>query len=171
MEQSIFARDLLRRFRYEDYVGKRLTNRAGDTKTIRMTYASAELSFKLSEVRNLTFGESSGIFNVTTLPSMGSSIGTFGGRVISGGIVNGKATSLVKPAYPPAARAVGASGSVNVQVVIDEEGKVIAATAISGHPLLKQAAEQAARESTFSPGLLWSHSRTHRLPSSGTPGF
>lgn len=123
---------------------------SGDTKTIKMTYASAELNFKLSEVRSLTFGENLALFNMTTLPSMGSSIGAIGGRVISGGVLNGKAVNLVKPAYPPAARAVAASGTVNVQVVIDEEGKVIAATAVSGHPLLKQAAEQAARESTFS---------------------
>lgn len=124
---------------------------SGNTKTIKISYSSAELSFKLSEVRSLTFGDNLAIFNMTTLPSISTSIG---GRVISGGIVNGKAINLVKPAYPPAARAVGASGTVNVQVVIDEDGKVIAATAISGHPLLKQAAEQAARESTFSPTTL-----------------
>jgi outer membrane biosynthesis protein TonB len=39
-------------------------------------------------------------------------------------------------------------------VVIDEEGKVIAAQAISGHPLLHAAALKAAREATFTPVLL-----------------
>src|SRR5215218_6738710 len=52
-------------------------------------------------------------------------------QTISGGVVNGKATSLVKPAYPAAARAVNAQGAVNVQVTIDEEGNVIAASAVS----------------------------------------
>jgi TonB family protein len=73
---------------------------------------------------------------------------------IVSGVVNGKATSLVKPAYPPAAKAVRASGAVNVQVLIDEEGKVISASAISGHPLLRAAAVQAARQSTFLPTTL-----------------
>jgi protein TonB len=75
-------------------------------------------------------------------------------KVISGGVVNGKATNLVKPPYPAAARAVRASGAVNVQVTIDENGNVISASAVSGHPLLRAAAVQAARSSKFSPTLL-----------------
>ena len=75
-------------------------------------------------------------------------------KTISGGVVNGKAKTLAKPSYPAAARAVGASGAVNVQVTIDENGDVISAAAVSGHPLLRQAAEQAARASKFSPTLL-----------------
>jgi len=75
-------------------------------------------------------------------------------KVVSGGVVNSKATNLVKPPYPPAARAVRASGQVNVQVTISETGSVISANAVSGHPLLKQAAEQAARQSKFSPTTL-----------------
>jgi TonB family protein len=73
---------------------------------------------------------------------------------ISGGVVNGKALKLAKPAYPPAAKAVRASGAVNVQILIDEEGSVVSATAVSGHPLLRAAAEQAARESKFAPTRL-----------------
>ena len=75
-------------------------------------------------------------------------------RTINGGVINGKATNLVKPAYPAAARAVGAEGAVNVQVTIDEEGNVISAAAVSGHPLLRAAAVKAARESTFAPTRL-----------------
>ncbi len=74
--------------------------------------------------------------------------------VISGGVVNGKATSLPKPAYPAAANAVNATGAVNVQVVIDENGNVISATPISGHPLLRASAEAAAKNSKFSPTML-----------------
>ena len=75
-------------------------------------------------------------------------------KTISGGVLNGKAVSLPKPAYPPAARAVRAGGSVSVQVLISESGSVISASAVSGHPLLRAAAEGAARGARFSPTLL-----------------
>lgn len=75
-------------------------------------------------------------------------------KQISGGVLNGKATSLPKPPYPPAARAVRASGAVSVQVLIDESGSVVSATAVSGHPLLRAAAVQAARSARFSPTQL-----------------
>jgi periplasmic protein TonB len=73
---------------------------------------------------------------------------------VSGGVVNGKATSLPKPPYPAAAKAVRASGTVSVQVLIDENGSVVSANATSGHPLLRAAAEQAARGARFSPTML-----------------
>lgn len=66
----------------------------------------------------------------------------------------GKALSLAKPDYPPAARAVRAGGQVRVRVLIAEDGSVLNADAISGHPLLRHAAETAARKSKFSPTLL-----------------
>jgi len=75
-------------------------------------------------------------------------------KTVSGGVLNGKATSLPKPAYPPAAKAVRASGAVSVQVLIDESGRVVSASAVSGHPLLRAAAEGAARGARFSPTLL-----------------
>lgn len=73
---------------------------------------------------------------------------------ISGGVLNGKATSLPKPTYPPAAKAVRASGSVSVQVLVSESGNVISTNAVSGHPLLKQAAVEAAKNAKFSPTML-----------------
>jgi Ca-activated chloride channel homolog len=75
-------------------------------------------------------------------------------KPISGGVLNGKATNLPKPGYPVAAKAVSAGGSVSVQVVIDENGIVLSSSATSGHPLLRQAAEQASKAATFSPTLL-----------------
>jgi periplasmic protein TonB len=75
-------------------------------------------------------------------------------KTVSGGVLNGKATSLPKPGYPPAAKAVHASGAVSVQVLISESGSVISASAVSGHPLLRAAAESAARGARFSPTLL-----------------
>ncbi len=77
-----------------------------------------------------------------------------GRRNLSGGVLNGKALSLPRPTYPPAARAVKASGAVVVQVLIDEDGSLFTATAVSGHPLLRAASTLSACEARFSPTLL-----------------
>ena len=66
-------------------------------------------------------------------------------------ILNEKATILPEPVYPAAARAVRVSGTVLVQVSVDENGDVTGAWAISGHPLLRSAATQAARQAKFDP--------------------
>jgi TonB family protein len=73
---------------------------------------------------------------------------------ISGGVLNGKAVSLPTPLYPKKARAARAFGIVTVQVTIDEIGRVISAHAVSGHPLLQEAAVQAAYQARFTPTLL-----------------
>jgi periplasmic protein TonB len=73
---------------------------------------------------------------------------------ISGGVLNGKAISLPKPSYPQIAKSAHASGTVVVQVVIDENGNVISAHAISGHPLLQAVSVSAARGARFSPTKL-----------------
>jgi protein TonB len=73
---------------------------------------------------------------------------------ISGGVLNGKALSLPKPPYPQIAKAAHASGTVVVQVLIDENGNVVSARAVSGHPLLQGVAVAAARGARFSPTKL-----------------
>ncbi len=73
---------------------------------------------------------------------------------ISGGVLNGRAVSLPQPAYPAIAGAAHASGTVVVQVLIDERGCVVSAHAVSGHPLLQQAAVEAARKACFAPTRL-----------------
>ncbi len=70
------------------------------------------------------------------------------------GVVNGRATHLPKPNYSAAAIAINAQGKVEVQVTIDETGRVISANAVGGHPVLRGPAEQAARNARFSPTLL-----------------
>ncbi|CAN5583306.1 hypothetical protein BH20ACI4_BH20ACI4_01890 [soil metagenome] len=67
------------------------------------------------------------------------------------GNMNSRAISLSKPVYSPLAKQMRAAGQVPVQVMVDESGKVISAKATSGHPLLRQAAENAARSSRFNP--------------------
>ncbi|HEU0179185.1 MAG TPA: energy transducer TonB [Blastocatellia bacterium] len=70
---------------------------------------------------------------------------------VSGGVLQGKAISRVQPPYPPIARAARASGAVQVQVTISEDGRVIEAAVIAGHPLLRDAALQAAKQWKFQP--------------------
>ncbi|MGB7069399.1 MAG: TonB family protein [Pyrinomonadaceae bacterium] len=64
-------------------------------------------------------------------------------------VLNGRALSLPLPIYPDSAREAKAGGGVNVQVTVDEMGNVIAANSVSGHPLLRAAAEEAARNAKF----------------------
>ncbi len=75
-------------------------------------------------------------------------------KPVSGGVLNGKAMNLPKPSYPAAARSAKMSGVVVVEVVIDVNGKVISARALSGPVLLQQAAVQAAYQAKFSPTTL-----------------
>ncbi len=75
-------------------------------------------------------------------------------KAISGGVLNGKAISLPNPEFPAIARQAHASGGVTVQITIDEEGNVIAAKAVAGHPLLQAAAVSAARQAKFTPTKL-----------------
>jgi TonB family protein len=70
------------------------------------------------------------------------------------GLLNGRAIRLPKPTYPGIARAAHAEGEVEVKVIIGEDGTVIAAAAISGHPLLQAASVSAARDAQFTPTLL-----------------
>jgi TonB family protein len=77
-----------------------------------------------------------------------------GGPTIAGGVLNGKATSKPQPPYPPLAKAARAQGTVTVQVTVDETGGVTSARAVSGHPLLQQAAVAAAKQAKFAPTLL-----------------
>jgi TonB family protein len=69
---------------------------------------------------------------------------------ISGGMLNSKAIYLPMPEVP----AGEASGVVLVAIVVDEQGTVIEARAVSGPPHLHNAAVAAARLARFSPTLL-----------------
>ena len=60
---------------------------------------------------------------------------------------------VVKPKYPAVAKAVKASGSVQVDVFLDAKGNVRDACSVSGHPLLHAAAVRAARETKFKPNF------------------
>jgi protein TonB len=74
--------------------------------------------------------------------------------IISKGPINGQALSLPKPSYPPLAKQAGIQGTVSVQVLIDESGRVISAKAIAGSPFLTAEAQKAALLAKFSPTML-----------------
>lgn len=70
---------------------------------------------------------------------------------VNAGLLNDRAVNLRTPSYPPIARETRASGRVQVQVLLDENGNVNSAKAVSGNPLLRSSAENAARNSKFNP--------------------
>ena len=65
-----------------------------------------------------------------------------------------KAISIPKPVYPAMARQIHAEGPVAVQILVDEQGRVISAQPVSGHPTLVGAAKQAAFQARFTPTIL-----------------
>jgi len=75
-------------------------------------------------------------------------------KPISGGVLNGTAVSLPSPGYPNTARKMRTSGVVTVDVVIDEDGKVISAQASAGPTTLREVAVQAALRARFTPTKL-----------------
>lgn len=75
-------------------------------------------------------------------------------RTVRRNIVNSLALSLPKPPYPALAKKLGIEGTVSVQVLIDETGRVVSAKTVSGSALLATAAQQAALNARFSPTML-----------------
>ena len=75
-------------------------------------------------------------------------------KPVSGGVLNGMALSLPTPNYPESARRMHTGGLVQVEVVVDENGKVVSAKALSGPAALRDVAVQAASRARFSPTKL-----------------
>jgi TonB family protein len=72
---------------------------------------------------------------------------------VSEGVLQSRAISKVNPVYPPNARKLNATGTVEVEVTISEVGIVVDARAISGHLALRSAAVEAARKWVFKPAV------------------
>lgn len=70
-------------------------------------------------------------------------------KIIKAGIVNGMAAYLPKPDYPQEAKDFCASGKVEVEVLIGEDGNVMEAKAISGDEFLQDSAVEAAKKAKF----------------------
>jgi TonB family protein len=73
---------------------------------------------------------------------------------VSKEVLKSKAISLPKPIYPPLAKQIHLQGTVNVQVLIDEQGRVISAQPLEGPPLLIHEARKAALQARFSPTMI-----------------
>lgn len=69
-------------------------------------------------------------------------------------VITSKVISKPAPPYPKIAIATRTQGPVNVEILIDEGGNVISARAVNGPAVLRQAAEQAARQARFTPTML-----------------
>ena len=72
---------------------------------------------------------------------------------VSEGVLQGSVITRVNPVYPPNARKMNATGTVEVEVTISEKGLVVEATAVSGHFALRSAAVEAARKWVFKPAI------------------
>jgi periplasmic protein TonB len=73
---------------------------------------------------------------------------------VSTGVLIAKVISLPQPTYPPIARQIHIGGAVAIQILVDEQGKVVSAQVVSGHPTLTGAARDAAMRARFTPTLL-----------------
>jgi protein TonB len=73
---------------------------------------------------------------------------------LTSSVISGKTIEKPAPPYPAIAKAGNIQGTVSVQIVIDEQGRVISAKATAGPPLLMSTAVQAAYRARFTPTVL-----------------
>ncbi|HKP83618.1 MAG TPA: energy transducer TonB [Pyrinomonadaceae bacterium] len=85
---------------------------------------------------------------------LGTCLQDCGESAVEENLEAGRVLELPKPKYPAIARAAHVSGQVSVQLLIDVDGTVLEAVAVSGHPLLYGASVQAAKNARFSPTKL-----------------
>lgn len=120
-----------------------------------------EITLSLSNYLNLLYVQENGkdsdlterIRKLFIAIASGTSPGA--AREVQGGVLNGRAVYKPQPEYPASAKSVRAQGTVTVQVLVDETGKVIEAKATRfPHNSLVWAAEDAARRARFTPTLL-----------------
>lgn len=92
--------------------------------------------------------------SVNSAKSEGVVGGVPGGAPTPEEILRKISINRVTPEYPKIARQTNVSGDVVVEILIDKNGRVIDARAVSGPALLRPAAVSAARGWTFHPTLL-----------------
>ncbi len=73
---------------------------------------------------------------------------SYGLPIIQVGVINGKVIFLPKPIIP---KSCSCNGKIKVRVIVDVNGRILDAVAISGNPLLRRSSEQAAIKAKFSP--------------------
>lgn len=70
------------------------------------------------------------------------------------GVIDGKTINKPTALYPQSLKSTNVRGVVAVSVLIDEAGHVVWAESLSGHPLLRRAAHNAACRARFSTSLI-----------------
>jgi len=115
--------------------------------THRTITLNGQASQPMAEMRNVSFASNPKV-NIENAPTPPPK------PTVSGGVLNGNAVNLPAPTYPDPARRMRTSGTVEVEVVIDESGKVISAKAVSGPAIFRDNAVQAALRAKFTPSKL-----------------
>lgn len=76
---------------------------------------------------------------------------------LSSVLISSKIIDKPAPVYPAIAKQVGVQGAVTVEILINEQGRVVSARATNGHPLLRAAAQSSAYQARFSPTSISGH--------------
>jgi TonB-like protein len=76
------------------------------------------------------------------------------GSPIDQGALNGKAVKMATPHFPLGMPKGPFSETVEVKIVVDETGRVVAAQVVKGYPMLRSTSLEAARQTRFTPTLI-----------------
>lgn len=120
------------------------------------SYADEELIFDNGsslhirmKVRYTDFAPTRATLKVTEIGEDENSTGS--NTLVDLGELDSKALTKPKPVLSEEAKRLKATGKVNVKVIVDENGKVVSATALNNIAVLREAAETAAKQATFKP--------------------
>jgi TonB family protein len=122
------------------------------------SYADEELLFDNGEplhirmkVRYMDFTPTRATLKVTEIGENETGGNSGIAKPVEGGALDSKAVSMPKAVLSEEAKRLKLSGRITVKVLVDENGKVVSAVAQNGPAALREAAETAAREATFTP--------------------
>lgn len=90
-------------------------------------------------------------FDSSGKPAKATDLSESKGRIVKAGVLTGRVKHLARPDYPAIARSNRLAGPVPVSVLVDVDGKVIAASALGGHRFLQDSAMDAACRSSIEP--------------------
>lgn len=90
-------------------------------------------------------------FDSTGKPTRANDLSGAKGRIVEAGVLQGRVKHMARPDYPSSARANRVAGSIPVSVIVDVDGKVVAAGALGGHRMLQDSAVDAACRSSIEP--------------------